>query len=426
MEETQLEIEIQLQILQRLDEAKTIIEKQTKILENILIKKAMESYKDIEKEKLKDIFSKIFTVNMCEELDALFDYYKISELEFYKKNLRTADLIFNSLNAKHTQKIYLENLIKKIHQKEKEDIEKVFTESAKNRLNQEDEEQHLSINNIFSKIVRIVIKNRRLSLDESNDLYNVAIHYYEMYKNDMKLAINHFLDENKQIVIQRIEEEMNNREISVDKTMPLSSVQIAITNNALKAMEKLLENTTNKYKEIAKKDLKSYSSVMTDFVFKLLPFEFKNKKELLEIIIDTNINERLGKLLDDETKKYTDSIKVKNKNVVENEFSEEKRYKKIDEYECDFKIVEEVYKDILREIKTASNIPNDEEELKRLNLLVHSEINSTKTVLKNLIDNIRDENNKNLKAVIIVMNNMNEKSKEENTDNNKTSSGYKK
>lgn len=430
MEPTKLEVEVSENILQNLYNTKLIVEKQTKIFENLLISKIVENFKEIDKERLQNLFIKTFTLKINDEIDAIFKYYQENEIQFYSKNLKTTDLIFNTLNDKRTQTIYLENLIKKISRKE-DNLETIFTESIKNRVDMkendeyiigEDTEKYMSINSMFDQFVRVIIKNPNLSFDESEDLNKLVMHYYNLYKNDVSLAIKKLLDDNKITAITKIEDEMDKKEIRNGKTSAISRMERSITNNSLKAIEQLLKNTVSKYKNKAEEELKVCSSSVVDLIFRLLPPEYRDQKGLLEIIVDTNINERLGKLLDTETKTLLTNLQAKNQDIIENELYEEKRYKKISDYECNFDLVDKVYQDVLHEITIAYDIPEAEQQLKRLHLIVLSESNSTKNVFKNLIAYIRIENEKNLKDVITEMRELSEKLHIEKYDDKKSNS----
>ena len=78
---------------------------------------------------------------------------------------------------------------------------------------------------------------------------------------------------------------------------------------------------------------------------------------------------------------------------------EEKRYKNIDEYECEFDLVNKVYQDVLHEIRIAYDIPEDDIKSKKIDMIILSETNSTKMVLQKLINMINYENKKNLNEV---------------------------
>lgn len=444
MKNTQLEVYANEQILNVLNSTKLVIEKLTNILGNLLISKITDNYKAIDSERLQDLFDKTID-KIKKELDSLFYYYQVSEIEFYSKNLKTADLIFNTLNDKRTQRIYLENLLKKIDQKE-ENLELIFTESAKNRLSSEvsveniknvESKENLSIDEIFNQFVQVVVNNRKLSIDESADLRKLIQHYYSLYKEDVSLAINNFLRDNKVMAIINIEDQMDNKEIRNGKTSAVTKIERSITNNSLKVMEQLLADIVSKYKKNALDELKICSSTFVEVIFRLLPVEYQDQRGLLEIIIDTNINERLGKLLEIEAKKITDILQAKNQDMIANELYDEKRYKKLDDYQFDLSLVEKVYQDVLHEIRISYdiqpdkasqnvlheirksyNIPEPDEvhnkQSKRLNLVVLGESNSAKNIFIDLVDSIKLENKKNLEIVLADMNRLSQEAQKEN------------
>lgn len=408
MEKAQLMVDVTQHILQHLEQTKLTVKKQTQTFEHLLMNKIIENYKGLDKERTKNLFDTVFTNKVYNEIDVLFEIYKINEIEFYNKNLKTVDLIFNTLTENRTQIIYLENIAKKINQKN-DDFENVFTQPSKNILESEFDEQ-LSINNMFDNFVRTIIKNPRLSMDEADDFYKLALHYYNLYKNDVLLVIEKFFDYNKKMAITKIEEETDKRKIRNQKTSNIHKLERTITNNSVKVMERLLANIINKHKIIAIKELNVCSSSIVDLIFRLLPLEYQDQKDLLEIIVDTNINERLLKVVQIETKKINDVLNAKNQDLIENELYEEKRYKKIDDYNFDFGLVKQIYKDTLYEIRLAYDISEKDNLSKKLDLIILSENNSIRHIFEKLIRNICQDNNKNLNLIISEMHHISEKS----------------
>ena len=136
MDKIYIEQEMTQHIINQLIETKEIVLKQTSSLEHILINKIVDDF-NIDKNRLQTYFTKMFTVKVLEVIDNLFKSYYESELEFYSKNLKTTDLIFNSLTEKRTQTIYLDNIIKKVKQKEsnKNDIQNLKDKAMLRRIN---------------------------------------------------------------------------------------------------------------------------------------------------------------------------------------------------------------------------------------------------------------------------------------------------
>ena len=403
MEKIYLEEELKEQVIKKINHTKEIVLKQTSSLEHILINKIADNF-DIDKNRLQTYFTKMFTVKVLEEIDNLFKIYYESELEFYNKNLKTADLIFNSLTEKRTQTIYLDNIIKKIEQKE----------SNKNDIFDRPINEETSINLLFNDFVSVIAKNPKLTIDDSDDLRKMANHYYQLYTNDVKTIIEQCFESNKSLVISRINTEMDEKGLRNGKTSQIVKVEKSIMDNSLNVMNQILSKIIERSKQKAVVDLKECSSTVVDLIFKLLPIEYQEQRGLLEIIVDTNINERLGNLLDSEINKLSDNLSDKNKDKIGNELYEEKRYKNIDGYKCNFDDIEKVYKDVLHEIVIAYDIPEEEQQLKRLNLILMSESNSTKAVFQETINYISFENEKALKIVISEMNRLSEKAHIEN------------
>lgn len=431
---TQLEVQVTEQILQNLVEAKSKADNISSVFGDILLRKITDAYKVIDSERLQSLFDETIA-KINEELSYLFSHYQIVETEFYGKNLKTADLIFNTLNDKRTQRIYLDNLLKKIDHKSVEDSDAIFTESAKNKFdmteNTDDSKNvnsvsNLSIDQILNQFVRVLVNYSKLTTTQAEDLRELMQHYCEIYKGDILKAVQIFLDDNKSAAVIGIEREIDKREIRNGKTRAVAMMERSIINNSQKIMEEKLANTISKYKQSAIDELKICSSSIIEVIFRLLPSQYQDQRGLLEIIIDTNINERLVNLLDTEIKKLADNLCTKNQDIIVNELYEEKRYKNIEDYNFDIDLVEKVYQDVLHEIRISYDIQPDKEDQtvlheirksynipepeddenrqsKRLNLVVMSESNSTKNIFKNLVDSIKNENTQNLKMIILEM-----------------------
>lgn len=431
MEKTQLELIINEYILKKLNEAKATVQRQTHTFGNLLLAKISENFKSLDKGGVQRLYVRTFATRITEEIDAIFNKYEIEELDFYNKNLKTADLIFNTLDDRRIQRIYLGNLIKKINQKS-EDVNNIFNQATRIDMNSRD--KFLSINTMLEEFGNSLASNSKLSMDEVGDLKILINHYFNIYKKDFLTVIGNFLENIKNFSVSKIEEEMDNKHVISGKTSAVSKMERSIINNSLKVMDQKLEKNINIHKEEALVELKECSSSIVDLIFKKLPSEYQDQKGLLEIIVDTNINERLGKLLNIELKKLASNLSEKNENIIENELYEEKRYNDIKDYVCDFDLIDKVYQDILHEIciaydipepgknsinfvqqiRLAYNMPELEEkrlemQSKRLSLIILYESDSTKKVFKNVIDKIHVDNLKNLKNIIVDMHVLSEK-----------------
>ena len=248
----------------------------------------------------------------------------------------------------------------------------------------------------------------------------VATHYYQIYQSDVASTIEQYLDSNKDFSINSIEKEMDMAKLRGDKTSSLAKIERMIVTNSKKAIDSLLEESIHKNKEKSRDELRLCSSSIVDIIFRSLPEKYKSQQDLLEIIIDTNINERLGKILDEEADKLSDNLKAKNHDAIENEFYEEKRYKNIKPYEIELNQIDRAYQDVLHEITIAYDIPTTDANLKRLGLVILSESNSTKNVFKNSINSIKVENEANLNQVLDEMNKLSQKVSIMAKENNST------
>ena len=262
---------------------------------------------------------------------------------------------------------------------------------------------------ILNKSMKRILSLPGISLDEAEKITQVSTHYYKLYHVDVISTIEHYLYLNKKFSINNVESEMDNKKLRGKKNSSIAKLERTIITSSKNAIDVLLNESIQKNKIKSREELKICASAIINVIFKLMPDEYKNQQSLLEVIIDTNINERLGKILDEETDTLSQTLKEKNYEAIDNELYEEKRYRKIRQYELELSQIDTVYQDVLKELKTAYDIPEDDINLKRLSLVLLSESNSTKKVFKNSINNINTENELNLGKVLEEMNKLSRK-----------------
>ena len=403
MEQTILKVLTEDQIKENNKSAKKIFIGQTLRLQKLFAGKISEMY-SIDEEKIDQILKIEFSDKALVLIDNLFSYFERDESDFYSKNMNTVDLIFNTLKDNRTKVIYLDNIIKKINEK-KENVKEILEQIPK-----EDEsisEENLRM--IFSKSIQKILNSINLSKEKQEELVKIAFHYYQLYQSDIASTIEQYLDSNKKTSIDGIEEEMDKQRLRGNKTSAVARIEKELADNSKKVIDSLLEESIKNNKKKSREELKICSSSIIGIIFKSLPEEYKKQQALLEVIVDTNINERLGKILDESTDDLSQKLKAKNHDIIENEFYEEKRYKNIKPYEIDLNQIDKVYQDVLHEITIAYDIPTTNNSLKRLNLVILSESNSTKNVFKNSINHIRAENEVNLSQVLGKMKELSKK-----------------
>lgn len=403
MEQTILKVLTEDQIKENNKSAKKIFIGQTLRLQKLFAGKISEMY-SIDEEKIDQILKIEFSDKALGLIDNLFSYFERDESDFYSKNMNTVDLIFNTLKDNRTKVIYLDNIIKKINEK-KENVKEILEQIPK-----EDEsisEENLRM--IFSKSIQKILNSINLSKEKQEELVKIAFHYYQLYQSDIASTIEQYLDSNKKTSIDGIEEEMDKQRLRGNKTSAVARIEKELADNSKKVIDSLLEESIKNNKKKSREELKICSSSIIGIIFKSLPEEYKKQQALLEVIVDTNINERLGKILDEATDDLSQKLKAKNHDIIENEFYEEKRYKNIKPYEIDLNQIDKVYQDVLHEITIAYDIPTTNNSLKRLNLVILSESNSTKNVFKNSINHIRAENEVNLSQVLGKMKELSKK-----------------
>lgn len=414
MEQTILKLLTEDQIKENNKSAKKIFIGQTLRLQKLFAGKISEMY-SIDEEKIDQILKIEFSDKALGLIDNLFSYFERDESDFYSKNMNTVDLIFNTLKDNRTKVIYLDNIIKKINEK-KENVKEILEQIPK-----EDEsisEENLRM--IFGKSIQKILNSINLSKEKQEELVKIAFHYYQLYQSDIASTIEQYLDSNKKTSIDGIEEEMDKQRLRGNKTSAVARIEREIADNSKKVIDSLLEESIKNNKKKSREELKICSSSIIGIIFKSLPEEYKKQQALLEVIVDTNINERLGKILDESTDDLSQKLKAKNHDIIENEFYEEKRYKNIKPYEIDLDQIDKVYQDVLHEITIAYDIPTTNNNLKRLNLVILSESNSTKNVFKNSINHIRAENEANLSQVLGEMKELSKKVSSMDKRNNST------
>lgn len=392
---------MQNEILKNENEMKSAIQNQIQRFKKLLVERIVSKYNYFDKETLNELFDLVFKPGLVVEIDEILKNYKEKELDFYSGHFKTVDLIFNTLDNKRTQTIYLENVMKKINENKIEITNDIFSIPRM--------EGKTSIDSIYSKFVQNIIKRPNIAIDEVDDLYMLLTEYYRKYKNDFLISINNFIENNWRFSITMIETEMDLKELRNGKTSAVSKLEKTITNNAIKMMDEFLLKTLVKYNAISKKQLEICSKKVVDLIFEQLPIEYQDQRGLLEVIVDTNIQERLGYYLEGECEKVSQNIKEQNKDKISNELYDEKRYKNIENYDTKLNEIVDIYSNVLHEIAIAYDIPENELTYEKMLGSIKKEAASTKIVFKKLFDFVRYSNETNLVLVINDMHNLSKK-----------------
>lgn len=412
MEQTNLENKVLTQIDINNIKTKEIVMEQTLRLQRLLVNKIAERTK-LSSEKLNELMSQEFAVPATKGLETVLKHFQEEEQSFFKKNMTTSDLIFNTLKEKRIQVIYLDNIIKKIEERNldvENTIEKTLSPKNENSID------YFKV--LLNKSMQKILSLPGISLDEAEKIMQISTHYYKLYHVDFISTIEHYLYINKKFSVNSIEEMMDNKRLRGEKNSSIAKLERTIITSSKNAIDVLLNESIQKNREKSKQELRVCASAVISVIFKLMPDEYKTQQSLLEVIIDTNINERLGKLLDEETDTLSQNLREKNYDAIDNELYEEKRYKKLKPYELDISQIDKVYQDVLKEVKIAYDIPEDNINFKRLGLVLLSESNSTKKVFKNSMTNINTENELNLGKVLDEMNKLSRKAIGVNKYNN--------
>ena len=191
------------------------------------------------------------------------------------------------------------------------------------------------------------------------------------------------------MAISRIEEEMAARNLSDGI---ISKEDRLTVKNYIDSMNKTLANIVDKNKKEAKDEIKECSSAVVDLIFRLLPEKYQG----------------LEPLLDTEAAKLFSNLNLINKDMLENELYKEKRYENIPDYEQDLDVLDNVYQAAIRNVNyqicIAYDIPEDEENAKRVKILISSdEGNSLKNVFKKFEKQVKLENRRELNSNIVKL-----------------------
>ena len=403
MEQTNLENKVLSQIDINNNKTKEIILEQTLRLQRILTNKISEKT-NLPLEKLNQLMEEDFIQDSEKAIDNIFSYFKEEEKEKFQKNMITADLIFNTIKEKRIQVIYLDNIIKKVEEKES-NAEDIITKSLSLKDKTSSDYFKISLNKSMKKILSLP----GISLNEAENITQIVTHYYRLYHADVISTLDHCLYLNKKFSINSIEKEMDDKKLRGEKNSAVAKLERTIISSSKKAIDVLLSESIDENKQKSKEELKVCAATITNVIFKLMPEEYKSQQALLEVIIDTNINERLGKVLEEETDTLKEKLKEKNYDAIDNELYEEKRNKNIKPYQLELDQIDKVYQDVLKELKISYDIPDDNINFKRLSLVLLSESDSTKKVFKSSMNNIVVENELNLGKVLEEMNNLSRK-----------------
>lgn len=386
-------------------DTRNTIQNQIQRFRRLLVERITQKYCYFDKETLNDLFDLVFKDGLTEEVNEMINDYKKSEMDFYIGHFKTVDLIFNTLKDKRIQIIYLENVIKKINENKIEINDEIFKKSRN--------EGRTSIDTMFDKFAQNVLKSPNISIEEMEDIYELLTRYYKMYKQDFLKTINNFIDDNWKCAINLIETEIDSKQLRNGKTSAVSKIEKIITNNALKLMDEFLEKELAKYDLISKKQLELCSKKVVELIFELLPEDYQDQRGFLEVIVDTNIQERLGSYLKTESIKVFNNLKEKNNDKISNELYEEKRYKNIEEYECGLKEMIEIYSNVLHEIAIAYDIPeNNISYLKMLNSIESNGVEAQISFRK-LFEYVKRENDDKLNSILLNMHSLSKKAENE-------------
>lgn len=391
-----LEKEAMKKILTNSIEKKTIIKKQIVLLQNFISSKAITISSKIDKESFEEIINSLLVEPLNKKLNTYTDDYENEELKYYSKVMETVSLIFSSSADNTRQLIYLENIIKKIDKRANNFTKEIESSEKVDDIKDREEE----VNKLFQNLINRAKVNYNLDLEEVEDLAEIVDKYREKFISDFKIDIGGTNKANRKIIEDIIEREIYNKDLRKGKTRQQFEYEKKLVEGALKTSNKLLDKSILKHKDKFIGQLDQSATKLVDLIFEVLPKEYEDQRQLLEVILDTDIKERLTSLAEKETKTERAMLSAKNENILENELYDEKRYKSFPKYELEASCIDKVYEDILKEVRAAYLLPEEGFLATKLNFRIKIESANTKDAFDDMLSNIKKDNANNLCAVI--------------------------
>ncbi len=391
-----LEEETTKKILTNNIEKKDIIKKQIVLLEKFITSKAITISSKIDSSSFEEIIHSLLGEPLDEKLIKYTDGYEKEELKYYSKVMETVSLIFSSSADNTRQLIYLENIMKKIDKRVNNFTKEIEASEKTSDIKEREEE----INKLFQALIDRAEANYHLDLEEVEDLTEIIDQYREKLISDFKIDINSTNKFDKKVVEDIIEREIYDKDLRKGKTRQQFEYEKKLVEETLKTSNKLLDKSILKHKEKFMGQLDQSATKLVDMIFEVLPKEYKDQRQLLEVILDTDIKERLTSLAEKETKTEKSILSAKNENILENELYDEKRYKNFPKYEFDSSCIDKVYEDILKEVRNAYLLPDEGILAIKLNFRIKTESTFTKEAFDEMLSGIKKDNGDNLYAVI--------------------------
>ena len=368
----------------------------TKILKKFVLEKLATMVDDSKKEEIVEYTSEKYLKQIEKNLSLIFEDIDKSEKEFYANYMKTIDLIFKAESKNRMKVIYLENIIKKIENKELNSDSIISMKKSSENSDSDNSIPDKSVNEIFNEMIQDITKKYSLTPEQVADFKTKVIHYKDIYEQHLEEDLDKYFKHNKKCVITGIITEMDGQKLREGKTREQFLEEKKLADTAKNKSKELLDKIVSKNQNIALNRLEICSANMVNLIFKLLPDEYKNQRQLLEIIIDTAINERVGNIIKEECKTLTRVLDGENKEIIQDEIYDEKRHNESEDYGFSEEIIDDVYKGIIQEIRIAYDIDKDSIESKKLDFSVSIEANSTKKVFTALVNDIIGENKVNI------------------------------
>ena len=190
----------------------------TKILKKFVLEKLATMVDDSKKEEIVEYTSEKYLKPIEKNLSLIFEDIDKSEKEFYANYMKTIDLIFKAESKNRMKVIYLENIIKKIENKELNSDSIISMKKSSENSDSDNSIPDKSVNEIFNEMIQDITKKYSLTPEQVADFKTKVIHYKDIYEQHLEEDLDKYFKHNKKCVITGIITEMDGQKLREGKT----------------------------------------------------------------------------------------------------------------------------------------------------------------------------------------------------------------
>ena len=223
----------------------------TKILKKFVLEKLATMVDDSKKEEIVEYTSEKYLKPIEKNLSLIFEDIDKSEKEFYANYMKTIDLIFKAESKNRMKVIYLENIIKKIENKELNSDSIISMKKSSENSDSDNSIPDKSVNEIFNEMIQDITKKYSLTPEQVADFKTKVIHYKDIYEQHLEEDLDKYFKHNKKCVITGIITEMDGQKLREGKTREQFLEEKKLADTAKNKSKELLDEIVNsKYKKI--------------------------------------------------------------------------------------------------------------------------------------------------------------------------------